>query len=67
MGTSVLAAVKHRRRGLGCEIVDAYYHIALERVKLALDGKIKTRPMYKPIYDPQNPRLNLEYENKSSK
>ena len=61
VGTSVVAAVKHKRRGIGCEVIGEYYHIALERVQLALEGKIKTRPMYKPIYDPQNPKVNLQY------
>jgi adenine-specific DNA-methyltransferase len=46
---------------MGCEIVEKYYQIAVERTKLAMNGSLKTRPMNKPIYDPQNPKINLEY------
>jgi len=47
---------------MGCEIIEEYYTIAVERTKLAMKGKLKTRPMNKPIYDPKNPKENLEYE-----
>jgi hypothetical protein len=39
-----------------------YYSIAVEKTMLALEGRLKTRPMNKPIYDPKNPKINLEYE-----
>jgi len=61
-GSTTAAAVKNKRRGMGCEIVEEYHTIATERTKSALDGKLKTRPMNKPIYDPKNPKINLEYE-----
>jgi len=62
VGSTSVAAVMHNRRGMGCEIIDEYCNIALERTKLAMKGELKTRPMNKPIYDPQNPKINLEYE-----
>jgi adenine-specific DNA-methyltransferase len=62
VGSTSAAAVKNNRRGMGCEILGEYYDIAVERTKLAMDGKLKTRPMNKPIYDPKNPKLNLEYD-----
>jgi len=62
VGSTSAAAVKNKRRGMGCEIIEEYYNIAIERTKLALDRKLKTRPMNKPIYDPKNPKINLEYE-----
>jgi adenine-specific DNA-methyltransferase len=62
VGSTSAAAVKNNRRGMGCEIVKEYYDIAVERTKLAMDGKLKTRPINKPIYDPKNPKPNLEYE-----
>ncbi|MCL2138287.1 MAG: site-specific DNA-methyltransferase [Treponema sp.] len=62
VGSTTAAAVKNKRRGMGCEIVKEYYTVAVERTNLAMNGKIKTRPMNKPIYDPKNPKLNLEYE-----
>jgi adenine-specific DNA-methyltransferase len=62
VGSTSAAAVKNNRRGMGCEILGEYYDIAVERTKLAMNGKLKTRPMNKPIYDPKNPKLNLEYD-----
>jgi len=62
VGSTSVAAVIHNRRGMGCEIMDEYCDIAVERTRLAIKGELKTRPMNKPIYDPQNPRINLEYE-----
>ena len=62
VGSTSAAAVKNMRMGMGCEIVEEYYKIAVERTKLAMNGKLRTRPMNKPIYDPKNPKINLEYE-----
>jgi len=62
VGSTTAAAIKNKRKGMGCEIIDEYYTIAVERTKLAMKGKLKTRPMNKPIYDPKNPKENLEYE-----
>ncbi|MDR2042030.1 MAG: site-specific DNA-methyltransferase [Tannerella sp.] len=66
VGSTSAAAVKNGRRGMGCEILEAYYSIAVERTQLAMEGRLKTRPMNKPIYDPQNPKMNLEYESKKA-
>jgi adenine-specific DNA-methyltransferase len=62
VGSTTAAAVKNKRRGMGCEIMEEYYTIAIERTQSAIGGTLKTRPMNKPIYNPQNPKLNLEYE-----
>jgi adenine-specific DNA-methyltransferase len=61
-GSTTAAAVKNNRRGMGCEIMEEYCKIAIERTQLAFEGELKTRPMNKPIYDPKNPKLNLEYK-----
>lgn len=52
-GTSVVAAIKHNRKGAGAEIFPKYVNIAHERIKQALGGRLKTRPMNKPVYDPE--------------
>ncbi len=62
VGTTIVASVKNNRRGIVCEIKDEYYQIAVERTRLTLDGKIKTRPMHKPVYNPENSKLTLEFE-----
>ena len=67
VGTTVVAAIKNGRKGIGCEIIDEYCKIAVDRTLQALDGSIRTRPMHKPVYDPNNPKLTLEYELKTAK
>ncbi len=52
VGSSVVAAIMHNRKGYGCDIVDEYVNIALDRVRSLRLGTLKTRPMNKPIYDP---------------
>jgi len=51
-GTSVIAAIRHKRRGAGAEIVPKYVELARRRIEQELAGTLKTRPMNKPIYDP---------------
>lgn len=51
-GTSIIAAIRHKRKGAGSENLPRYVKIANERIKLELAGKLKTRPMNKPVYDP---------------
>lgn len=55
VGSAVLAAVKHKRRGYGCDVVADYVEIANERLRLLRAGRLKTRPMDKPVYDPTKP------------
>ncbi len=51
-GTTIVAAVRHNRRGAGAEIVDKYVQLARKRIQEELAGTLRTRPMYKPVYDP---------------
>lgn len=53
-GTTVIAAIRHKRRAAGAEIVADYYRIALERLELEAHGKLPTRPMNRPVYEPGN-------------
>ena len=55
VGSSVIAALKHKRNGYGCDIVEEYIAIARERVKDFQAGHLKTRPMGKPVYNPALP------------
>ena len=55
VGSTVVAALMHGRRGYGCDIVEEYVDIAKERVAAVRNGTIRTRPMGKPIYDPAKP------------
>ncbi len=56
VGSSVIAALMHKRVAYGCEIVSEYVEIARRRVNQLKAGSLRTRPMGKPIYDPAKPR-----------
>lgn len=58
-GTSIVAAIKHGRKGAGAEIVDEYRQIASDRVTKQMQGTLRTRPMNQPIYDPEKSGKSL--------
>ncbi|HYA43088.1 MAG TPA: site-specific DNA-methyltransferase [Syntrophobacteraceae bacterium] len=51
-GTAIIAAIRHRRKGIGAEIVPKYAELAEERIDQELRGILRTRPMARPVYDP---------------
>lgn len=55
-GTSIVAAVKQGRRGIGAEVSQKYLNIIHKRLANLKKGCLKTRPMHTPIYDPKNPQ-----------
>jgi adenine-specific DNA-methyltransferase len=55
VGSSVIAALKNNRIGYGCDVAKEYVKVARERVKELREGTLKTRPMNKPVYDPNLP------------
>lgn len=57
-GTTACAAVLHGRRAAGAECVPRYVAIARERVALATAGRLRTRPMDRPVHQP-SPRSKL--------
>jgi len=63
-GTTIVAALRHQRKGAGSEIVQKYVDISIDRVQKELAGVLKTRPMNKPIYVPpsENNKETLLYE-----
>lgn len=52
-GTTIIAAIRHNRRGVGSETVSKYIDIARERIEQEMAGTLRTRPMHKPVYDPE--------------
>ena len=52
VGTTAIAAIMHGRNALGCDINNRYIEIAKERVYLLRNGNLRTRPMNKPVYNP---------------
>lgn len=52
VGSSAIAALKNGRNAYGCDVMEEYVDIALERVSQLEQGVLRTRPMNKPIYNP---------------
>jgi adenine-specific DNA-methyltransferase len=55
VGSSIIAALKNERHAYGCDIEQRYVDIAHERTQALFAGILKTRPMGKPVYDPNLP------------
>lgn len=53
VGSTIVAAVRHGRRGAGAEIHPKYADIARERIRQEFNGTLRTRPMNRPVYDPK--------------
>jgi len=52
VGSSLLAAIMHNRRAMGCDKEESYIAIALQRIKDYYNGTLRYRPLGKPIYQP---------------
>lgn len=52
VGTTIVAAVRHQRKGAGAEVFQKYVEIAYDRINQEINGTLKTRPMFRPVYDP---------------
>ncbi len=52
-GTSVVAALRQGRRGIGAELAPDYVAIARTRIEEQMAGRLLTRPMHKPVFDPE--------------
>jgi adenine-specific DNA-methyltransferase len=59
VASTVCAAVLRGRRGAGADIEPEYLRIGRERVLLALQGALRTRPMGRPVYDASQSRLSI--------
>ena len=53
VGSTLVAALKHKRKGIGAEIEAQYVAIAADRVQATWQGILPTRAMNKPIYTPR--------------
>ena len=51
-GSSAVAALKHGRHAYGCDLNQEYINIAWDRIHGLRAGTLRTRPMNKPVYDP---------------
>lgn len=70
VGSTVLGAIKNNRNSIGIEKEESYCKIAKQRIKDFNEGKLKFRPINKPIHKPtsndkvaQRPKAWLEFAN----
>ena len=60
VGSTAIAALLHGRKSAGADIIQDYIDIAQQRIQLLLRGKLKLRPMGKPIYEPRHRKMETE-------
>jgi len=60
-GTSIVAAVRHNRRGAGADVVAKYIDLSRDRISREMVGTLRTRPMNKPVYDPEQSGIGLKH------
>lgn len=53
VGSTLVAAIKHGRRAIGCEKEARYVELASQRILDFVAGDLRTRPVGKPIYQPK--------------
>ena len=54
VGSTAIAAILHDRKAMGADTLKEYIDIAKERLSLLSKGKLKLRPLGKPIYKPKD-------------
>lgn len=54
VGSTVIGAIKNNRKGMGIEKEIEYCKIARQRIEDLKEGKLKIRPINKPIHKPTN-------------
>lgn len=52
VGSALIAAVKQGRRAMGSEKEETYVEIARDRIRGYFSGRLKIRPLGKPVYRP---------------
>jgi adenine-specific DNA-methyltransferase len=52
VGSSAIAALKNGRKAYGCDNVQEYISTTWERIGQLRSGKLRVRPMNKPVYEP---------------
>lgn len=52
VGSAIIASIKNNRRAMGVDKEQEYVKISEERIKSFYFGKLKTRPLGKPVHQP---------------
>lgn len=52
VGSALLAALRHNRKGMGCEKEESYIEVAKQRIADFRNGTLPYRPLGKPVHQP---------------
>ncbi len=52
VGSTLIASLKNNRKAYGTELIQEYIDIGLKRIEKLENDNLKTRPIYKRIYEP---------------
>jgi len=52
VGTAMIAAMMHNRKSIICEKEEKYIDVAMQRIKDYANGRLKIRPLGKPVFTP---------------
>jgi adenine-specific DNA-methyltransferase len=52
VGSALIAAIKNKRKAIGCEKEEEYIEIAKQRICDFYTGKLRVRPLGKPVHQP---------------
>lgn len=52
VGSAILAALRHNRKGMGCEKEETYIEVAKQRIVDFRNGTLPYRPLGKPVHQP---------------
>ena len=63
VGSTAIASLIHNRKAIGAEIVEEYYQITQDRIKLAEEGMLRIRPMDREVYDPSSSNIYVPPQN----
>ncbi len=70
-GSALIAALKHQRQAIGCDHEERYIQLCSERIQDFRAGKLKMRPLGKPIHTPTGrekvAQVPLEWQKGSEK
>jgi adenine-specific DNA-methyltransferase len=51
-GSTLIAALRHKRKAMGCEKEDEYVDITRSRIQAFARGELRIRPLGKPVHQP---------------
>ena len=59
VGSTAIAALMHKRKAIGAEIIPEYIEIAKGRIRQAETGSLRIRPMERYVFDPESKYPNI--------